>query len=256
MSIVSDWLSSNDIDTNAEKLELLTMFKNTVLEKNKVMNLTAITDSKDFDIKHIIDSLTLLPLIPPGSEVIDVGTGAGFPGIVLKIMRDDIKLTLMDSRKKRIDFLEEAVHKLNLTDVKLINARSEEWAKKNPVRFDICTARAVAELSKLVTYTLPLLKEGGSLLAMKGPDIQNELQKAKPAIKKHGGSIIDIKTIEISKGLKHSIIVIRNEKQKADTGNRTREPLPYQGSALPTELYQHITKESLAYVTKLCQGLP
>ena len=209
MSIIAYWLKSNlDIDICKTKLELLTEFKKIVLEKNKVMNLTAITNDNEFDIKHIIDSLTLLPLIPHGSKVIDVGTGAGFPGIVLKIMRDDIKLCLMDSRKKRVDFLSEAIHKLNLKSILLLNARSEEWAKKNPDRFDICTARAVAELSKLVAYTLPLLNKDGTLLAMKGPDPQKELQKAKPAIKKRGGIIKDIKTYEISKELKRSIIII------------------------------------------------
>ena len=212
MSIISDWLSSNNIDFSTAKLDKLANFKNIVLEKNKVMNLTAITDVQDFDIKHIIDSLTLLPLIPWGSEVIDVGTGAGFPGIVLKIMREDISLTLMDSRKKRIDFLSEAIHKLSLPDTRLINARSEEWAKNNPKRFDICTARAVAELSKLVTYTLPILKEGGTLLAMKGHNIEEELQKAKTALKKQGGTIKNILTFEIAAGLKRSIIVVRSEK--------------------------------------------
>ena len=212
MNQIPTWLKQNlDITVCSNKLNLLSEFKNIVLEKNKVMNLTAITDEKDFTIKHIIDSLTLLPHIPQNSELIDVGTGAGFPGIVLKIMREDISLSLIDSRKKRIDFLKEAIHKLNLTNIQLINARSEEWAKKNPKRFDICTARAVAELSKLVAYTLPLLKKGGHLLAMKGPDIQGELQKAKPAIKKQGGEIKDTKTYEISKGVKRTIIIITKE---------------------------------------------
>ena len=210
MNIVSAWLRSNlRLDISDQKMSLLTEFKNIVLEKNKVMNLTAITDDHDFAVKHIIDSLTLLPLIPHGSEVIDVGTGAGFPGIVLKITRDDIELSLMDSRKKRMDFLAEAVHMLNLRDIRLINARSEEWAKENPDRFDICTARAVAELNKLVVYTLPLLKKGGCLLAMKGPDVRDELYKAKPAIKKLGGEVVDIKTYDIAEGVKRSVISIK-----------------------------------------------
>ena len=216
MSVISSWLMSNQgMDICNKKLSLLAEFKKIVLEKNKVLNLTAITDDHDFTIKHLIDSLTLLPLIPHGSKVIDVGTGAGLPGIVLKIMRDDIKLSLMDSRKKRIDFLEEAIHKLNLQDVRLINARSEEWAKNNPERFDICTARAVAEFRKLIKFTLPLLNAGGILLAMKGPNVQNEIEKAKPALTKYGGIIDDIKTFEIAEGLKHSIIIVRNEKPKA-----------------------------------------
>ena len=211
MSIISSWLKSNlSIDICDKKHDQLTEFKNIVLEKNKVMNLTAITDDYDFTIKHIIDSLTLLPLIPNGCDAIDVGTGAGFPGIVLKIMRNDIKLSLMDSRKKRVDFLEEAIHKLNLTDIRLINARSEEWVRKNPERFDMCTARAVAEMDKLAAFTLPLLNKGGILLAMKGPEVQKELEKAKPAIRKHGGTIEDVLTFEIADGLKRSIIVVRN----------------------------------------------
>ena len=209
MNLISSWLNYNlKIDICENKLQLLTEFKNMVLEKNKVMNLTAITDDYEFTIKHIIDSLTLLPLLPYGSDVVDVGTGAGFPGIPLKIMRDDICLFLMDSRKKRVDFLHETVRKLNLTNIRPINARSEEWAKKNLERFDVCTARAVAELNKLVPYTLPLLKKGGCLLAMKGPDVNDELHKAKPAIKKYGGEVIDIKTYEIAEGVKRSIIVI------------------------------------------------
>ena len=209
MSLISSWLKSNHgFEICDKKLSLLNDFKNIVIEKNKVMNLTAITDDKDFIIKHIIDSLTLLPYIPYGCEVIDVGTGAGFPGIVLKIMRDDIILSLLDSRKKRVDFLTEVVHKLNLTDIRLINARSEEWAKKNHERFDICTARAVAELSKLVQYTLPLIKKGGTLLAMKGPCVQIELEKAKPVIKKYGGEVKKIIKLEIAEGIKRTIISI------------------------------------------------
>ena len=209
MNVISTWLKSNlDIDIDNNKLKRLMEFKNIVLEKNKVMNLTAITDDHEFVVKHIIDSFTLLPLIPHGSEVIDVGTGAGFPGVVLGVMRDDIRLSLMDSRKKRIDFLEEAVRNLKLTNIRLINARSEEWAKKNKERFDICTARAVAELNKLAAYTLPLIKKGGTVLAMKGPNVQNELQKAKTTIRKFGGEVGDVKTYEIADGIKRSIVMV------------------------------------------------
>ena len=209
MRMISTWLKSNlDIDISNYQLNLLMKFKNIVLEKNKVMNLTAITDDHEFMVKHVIDSFTLLPLIPQGSKVIDVGTGAGFPGIILKIMRDDIKLSLMDSRKKRIDFLEEALHLLELTDIRLINSRSEDWAKKSKERFDICTARAVAELNKLAAYTLPLIKRCGVVLAMKGPDVLDELEKAKTAIKKFGGEVGEVKTYEIADGIKRSIVTI------------------------------------------------
>ena len=208
--LIKCWLKTRlGLFISDEKLDLLLKFKNIVLEKNKELNLTAITDDFEFCVKHIIDSLTLLPHIPPSSEVVDVGTGAGFPGVVLKIMRDDIKLCLIDSTKKKIDFLHDALKRLNMADIDLIHTRSEQWAKSNAKRYDICTARAVAELPKLVGYTLPLLKKGGCLLAMKGPGVQSEIQKAKPAIQKHGGVIEDVFTYMLPEGLTRNIVVIR-----------------------------------------------
>ena len=206
---VSMWLQENlGIAPTGEQLRKLEMHKSLVLAKNEVMNLTAITDDWEFDVKHIIDSLALLPLIPHGSSVVDVGTGAGFPGVALKIMRSDISVCLMDSRRKKVDFLREVLDALGISDAEFAHARSEEWAKKNPRRFDICTARAVAELGKLAGYALPLLKPGGLLLAMKGPDIADELAKAEPAIKKHGGSVEYIKRYEIDEGVWRSVVAV------------------------------------------------
>ena len=209
---IKKWLRDHlNIEICEKKLDLLMEHKNIVLEKNKFMNLTAITDENEFITKHIIDSFTLLPLIPNSSEVIDVGTGAGFPGVVLKIMREDIKMYLMDSKKKRVDFLEETLKNLEISGVILIHGRSNEWVNKNQKRFGVCTARAVADLGKLVSLTFPLLRKGGFLLAMKGPDVQEEMNKAKPIIKMFGGFIADITPFEIDRGIKRSVVKIAKQ---------------------------------------------
>jgi 16S rRNA (guanine527-N7)-methyltransferase len=174
------------------------------------MNLTAITDEAEFAVKHFIDSLTLMPWLPAGAKVLDVGTGAGFPGVPLKIARPDIKLTLMDSLRKRIFFLRETVDGLKLEDVTCLHARAEEFIRKpeHKERYDICTARAVARLTGLVGYTLPFVKPGGLLLAMKGADVTDELNEARPVIKKLGGAVTEVKPVEIGMGITHTVVVI------------------------------------------------
>ena len=207
--LVNSWLETNfNIKLPLKKIELLDKYMQLVLEANKYVNLTAITNTRDFIVKHIIDSLTLIPHIPQDCELIDVGTGAGFPGVVVKLARDDIKLFLMDARKKRINFLAEALNKINI-DAETVHARSEEWAKTNTRRFGCCTVRAVGKLDKLACFTLPILKKTGILLAMKGPDVKTEIRESAYALKKFGGEIVDIKTYDIDEGLKRNIIVIK-----------------------------------------------
>ncbi|MCL1862886.1 MAG: 16S rRNA (guanine(527)-N(7))-methyltransferase RsmG, partial [Defluviitaleaceae bacterium] len=178
--ILDEWNPISD-----EQYAMLEAYKARVLEVNQYMNLTRITEETDFAVKHIIDSLTLLPFIGHGASLIDIGTGAGFPGMVLGIMRDDLKVTLLDSLRKRVNFLRQTADMLGLPDIECVHARAEDFAKTKT--FDICTARAVASLDKLAAYALPLVKKGGLFLAMKGNDIADELEKAKPAIKKYGG---------------------------------------------------------------------
>lgn len=161
-----------------------------LLEKNKVMNLTAITEPKDVAALHFLDSAALLTLADfKGKRVADVGTGAGFPGIPLKIVEPSIQLTLLDSLNKRIDFLKEVCADLDLEGVECVHGRAEEFAAGHRESFDIVTSRAVANLQMLSELCLPLVKEGGWFLAMKAVDSGAELDSAKNAIATLGGRV-------------------------------------------------------------------
>lgn len=183
-------------DPAIERLEKYSLL---LREWNEKMNLTAITDPDEIVVKHFLDCLMIFKNseIPKGASVIDVGTGAGFPGMVMKIARPDIKLTLLDSLNKRLVFLAEVLKELGLT-AEIIHARAEEGGKKPELRerFDISTARAVAKLNVLAEYCLPYVKVGGSFIAMKGPSAPEETEAAVRAIKKLGGG--DIKNHEES----------------------------------------------------------
>jgi len=205
LSVVLEWAVENGVEISTAQEEQLLTHKNMVLETNKNINLTAITDAKDFDIKHIIDSLTLLPFIEEDVTLADIGTGAGFPGIALAIMRPDISVTLIDSLQKRVRFLEDVVQALGLHNVECKHARAEEL--KNTA-FDITTARAVASLDKLAKWILPITC--GKFLAMKGSDVTDEIDKAKPAIKKYGGQLDDIYSVCFF-GLERNIVSITLE---------------------------------------------
>jgi len=207
--IISAWAVKNNIIVTEAQMAQLEKFQQCVLSANEKINLTTITDPADFAVKHFIDSMTLLPYIPQNATLADIGTGAGFPGIVLRVLRDDIHITLLDSRNKRIEFLRQTLDELNLQNTETLHARAEEWARTG-ARYDICTARAVAPMDKLAKSALPLLiKPGGVLLAMKSANISEELEKAKPALEKKGGIIEKIDTIEIAEGIIRSIVVVR-----------------------------------------------
>jgi 16S rRNA (guanine527-N7)-methyltransferase len=183
-------LSENDITCSDEQLMMLIRFYEMLVEKNKVMNLTAITDFEEVAIKHFADSLTIGRAIQPGSQkMIDVGTGAGFPGIPLKIVYPDIKLTLLDSLNKRLVFLNEVISELGLKDIETVHARAEEAAVKPAYReqYDIVVSRAVANLSTLVEYCLPFASVGGCFISYKGEKAAAELSEAGKAIKILGG---------------------------------------------------------------------
>ena len=159
----------------------LLRFGELLLEKNKVMNLTAITEPADVAARHFLDSAALLTLT--GKSVVDVGTGAGFPGMPLKILEPTIRMTLLDSLGKRITFLQEVCDNLKLTDVACVHARAEEFAAEHRGQFDFATSRAVANLSVLCELCLPLVKTGGYFLAMKSVDSDAELKDAERAIR-------------------------------------------------------------------------
>ena len=178
------------------QLEKFERYRALLLEWNQKMDLTAVTDAAGIDNRHFLDSLSLLRLFPEGlnGKICDIGTGAGFPSIPLKIMQPNLAMTLVDSLQKRITFLETVVDDLSLTDMTLLHERAEDFLKPNrdPLargQFDFVVARAVAPLPTLLEYTLPALRIGGKLLAMKGPQAEEELKTAQNALTQLGGFV-------------------------------------------------------------------
>lgn len=209
--IILQWASARGIEISPAQINALAAFQQRVLDVNKNMNLTAITDPTDFAVKHFIDSLTILPHIPHGAKLIDIGTGAGFPGMVMRITRPDLDVTLLDSTRKRVNFLREAAEMLGLP-TECVHARAEEFARTHGGMFDVCTARAVAGLDRLAGWALPLVKRGGIFLAMKGPEVVDEIEKATPALGKSGGRVEGVFVEEIAKRLRHSIVLVKKIK--------------------------------------------
>ncbi len=178
-------LKKINIIIDDKKLEQLEGYYNLVIEKNKVMNLTGITEKKDFYLKHFYDSLTINKIINLNeiTTLCDIGSGAGFPGIVLKIVFPHLNITLVDSSNKRIDFLNEVIEKLNLKNIKTICTRAEEYSIKEEEKYDLVTARAVASLSIILECSIRLVKENKYFVAMKGKEekvneknLENELK--------------------------------------------------------------------------------
>ena len=193
----------------------LLRYADLLVEKNKVMNLTAITEPADIAALHFLDSAALLTLADfKNKKVADVGTGAGFPGMPLRIVEPSIRLTLLDSLNKRVDFLKEVCEDLALTNVDCVHARAEEFAAKKRESFDIVTSRAVANLQMLSELCLPLVKVGGYFLSMKAVDSDQELADAKHAIEVLGGQVEKVETYAIpGTDVSHRLIFIKKIKE-------------------------------------------
>ena len=200
------------------QIDLCEKFYRLVIEQNRVMNLTTITEPHEFAVKHIIDSLSAWDeKIFHGIErIADIGTGAGFPAIPLKIFRPQLKFCLIDSLNKRVEFLKKVVAELELDDVEIFHGRAEELARQKNFReqFDVVTSRAVARLNILAEYCLPFVKVGGKFVALKGKNFREELDEARAAIKILGGGEIIIREIKLPK-FDDSRAVIYIDKKKS-----------------------------------------
>ncbi|MDD5906040.1 MAG: 16S rRNA (guanine(527)-N(7))-methyltransferase RsmG [Clostridiales bacterium] len=196
----------------------LMAFSAQLLETNKVMNLTAITEPEDVARLHLLDCAALLNITDfRGKRVVDVGTGAGFPGMPLRILEPDFDLTLLDSLGKRIAFLQRVCDEMGLQRVTCVHARAEEFAAKHREQYDIATSRAVAALPVLCELTLPLVKVGGRFLAMKAVDSDEEILAAKSAVAQLGGKVEDIRDYTIpGTDITHRVVVIGKVKPTPD----------------------------------------
>ena len=186
-----------------------------LLDWNKKMNLTAITEPRDVVIKHFADSLTVLTAVElkRGARVIDVGTGAGFPGIPLRIAREDLQMTLLDSQQKRLDFLQEVCKKIRIT-ADTVHARAEEAGREKAYRmkFDLAVSRAVAPLNVLCEYCMPFVRMGGVFVAMKGPGAQEEIEQAHKAIQELGCELVESKKMMLIDGSQRILVVCQRTK--------------------------------------------
>ena len=208
-------------------------YMNLLIEWNKKINLTAITEPDEIILKHFVDSLTISKYIPDGTKLVDVGTGAGFPGIPLKIYRQDIEITLLDSLQKRINFLDEVIRELNLEKIETLHSRAEDFGKDKKYRekFDIATSRAVANLATLSEYLLPLVKIGGKVISMKGSLIEEELENSKNAIKILGGKIERVDEFDLpNSDISRNIVLIDKIKETPNkyprkAGEPSKKPL-------------------------------
>ena len=203
-----------DLQLPTAGVDALMQYADALLETNKVMNLTAITDPTDVATLHFLDSAALLKLADfNGKRVVDVGTGAGFPGMPLRILEPSIRLTLLDSLGKRIHFLQGVCDQLGFADVACVHARAEEFAAQHRESFDIATSRAVASLPLLAELSLPLVKVGGYFLPMKAVDSDEELASAARAISILGGRLKEVKDYRIpGTEVTHRLVVIEKVK--------------------------------------------
>lgn len=197
-TLIKDMFDSYNIKLNDIQINQFESYLTFLIQENEKFNLTAITQPKEIIIKHFIDSVLPYKDIPLNSKVIDVGTGAGFPGIPLKILRNDLHLTLLDSLQKRINFLNNLLEKLNIKDVKTIHSRAEDYVSSNREIFDIALSRAVASIPTLAEYLIPYVKINGLVMMYKGSKVNEEITLGQKAINELGGKIIKVQNFYLS----------------------------------------------------------
>lgn len=195
-----------------EQVAAMREYWRAVLETNRHTNLTRITDDRDATLKHFVDSLTVLKtgLFSEGASVVDVGSGAGFPGVPLKIARPDLRVTFVDATLKRVRFLQSVIDMFGWDDVQAVHGRAEDVGRQNgwARAFDVAIARAVAKLDVLAGWCLPFVRDGGHFIAMKGPDVDEELKSASKAFRAAGGRLVRVDKLALPDGAGERSIVI------------------------------------------------
>lgn len=216
-----------------EQIKAFYNFMNLLIEKNKVMNLTGITDPKEIITKHFVDSLTISKFIQDNNKVIDIGTGAGFPGIPLKVLNNTLDICLLDSLNKRINFLNEVVEENQIKNIQLIHGRAEDYGQDLKYRenLDVAVSRAVAPLNILLEYMLPFVKIGGTCICMKGNITEEEINNSKNALNILGGEIEKMERFVLpNTDNNRTIIIVKKTKNTPKTyprlsGTPSKKPL-------------------------------
>ena len=217
IDILKQGIEDFGIETNEKMLEDFEEYKELLVEWNQKMNLTGIEDEKEVFIKHFLDSISAVTkgYIQNGMSLIDVGTGAGFPGMPLRICLPELKVTLLDSLNKRINFLQEVSSKLSIDDIEFIHGRAEDFGKNEDYRekYDIATARAVAGLPVLMEFCVPFIKVGGYFVCLKGPNANLELEESKKAMEVLGVEYIEKIDVKLPESdLNHNILIFKKVK--------------------------------------------
>ena len=233
--LMREELSEFSIELSEHQLHQFYQYFELLVEWNKVMNLTAITELEDVVTKHFVDSLSLVKAVPDLSDerILDMGTGAGFPGIPLKIAFPELKITLLDSLNKRINFLNEVIGQLQLGEIQAVHGRAEDYGRDKLYReqYDYCVSRAVANLSTLSEYCMPYVKIGGAFIPYKSGKIEEELNQAKGAVKLLSGKIEEVVTFVLQKtDVERSFVIVRktegtSKKYPRKAGLPSKEPL-------------------------------
>jgi 16S rRNA (guanine527-N7)-methyltransferase len=235
IDLLKNGIEELGIEINDEMLENLKKYKELLVEWNKVMNLTGIEDEREVYIKHFLDSISAVKngYIKDGMSLIDVGTGAGFPGMPLKICLKNLEVTLLDSLNKRITFLQEVAKNVGINDIKYIHGRAEDFGKDDQYReqYDIATARAVAGLPVLMEFCVPFVKVGGYFVCLKGPNANLELEESKAAMQTLGVEFIEKINVDLpDTNLNHNILVFKKidktpEKYPRKAGKPAKSPI-------------------------------